>query len=263
MRTNVEPRKLDLFIKSFFSYIIRSIDDFLSDHKDIIKVVFELFQCRLENKIIYFTLLSPAPDPPLLLSRILCRIESSFKYDWPGISSYCILSFRRLNLSFFYICLIVLFSLWTAIKLLLKMPFIYQTYKNSRASIMFSSWNFYLAHYYAQELLNLKWQLWLNLFRWDYYKEGQSIYKSMDPMIAYQKGLTTWAKWVELNLDPRKTRVFFRSMSPRHNRCYSVISAIIFISKHGLWFQFWCLKIFASFSYAAKTVGNAITRGSL
>lgn len=37
-------------------------------------------------------------------------------------------------------------------------------------------------------------------------------------MVAYEKGLTTWAKWVDLNLDPSKTRVIFRSMSPRHNR---------------------------------------------
>ncbi|PON37648.1 Trichome birefringence-like family [Parasponia andersonii] len=61
---------------------------------------------------------------------------------------------------------------------------------------------------------------------WDYYMEGKSLYKSMNPMVAYQKGLTTWAKWVDLNLDPRETRVFFRSMSPRHNRengwkCYN------------------------------------------
>lgn len=48
--------------------------------------------------------------------------------------------------------------------------------------------------------------------------EGHTLVKSMNPMVAYQKGLTTWAKWVDLNLDPHKTRVFFRSMSPRHNR---------------------------------------------
>lgn len=48
--------------------------------------------------------------------------------------------------------------------------------------------------------------------------EGKSLYKTMNPMIAYQKGLTTWAKWVDLNIDPRKTRVIFRSVSPRHNR---------------------------------------------
>ncbi|XP_050384832.1 protein trichome birefringence-like 36 [Argentina anserina] len=61
---------------------------------------------------------------------------------------------------------------------------------------------------------------------WDYYMEGKSLFTNMNPMVAYQKGLTTWAKWVDLNLDPSKTRVIFRSMSPRHNRengwrCYN------------------------------------------
>ncbi|XP_050211239.1 protein trichome birefringence-like 36 [Mercurialis annua] len=53
---------------------------------------------------------------------------------------------------------------------------------------------------------------------WDYYMERGSVTKSMNPMIAYEKGLSTWAKWIDLNLDPRRTRVIFRSMSPRHNR---------------------------------------------
>ncbi|CAK9149217.1 unnamed protein product [Ilex paraguariensis] len=53
---------------------------------------------------------------------------------------------------------------------------------------------------------------------WDFLMEGNSVMRNLNPMVAYEKGLITWAKWVDLNLDPRKTRVFFRSMSPRHNR---------------------------------------------
>ncbi|CAA2994965.1 trichome birefringence-like 36 [Olea europaea subsp. europaea] len=61
---------------------------------------------------------------------------------------------------------------------------------------------------------------------WDFLMEGNNAYKDMNPMVAYEKGLLTWANWIDLNLDPRKTRVFFRSMSPRHNRengwkCYN------------------------------------------
>ncbi|KAM7262418.1 hypothetical protein ACFE04_000101 [Oxalis oulophora] len=61
---------------------------------------------------------------------------------------------------------------------------------------------------------------------WDYYMEGRSMLQNMNPMVAYQKGLTTWAKWIDLNMDPRRTKVIFRSMSPRHNRengwkCYN------------------------------------------
>lgn len=57
-----------------------------------------------------------------------------------------------------------------------------------------------------------------NCCRWDYVMEGSSIYRDINPTVAYEKGLTTWAKWIDLNLDPRRTRVFFRSMSPSHNR---------------------------------------------
>lgn len=53
---------------------------------------------------------------------------------------------------------------------------------------------------------------------WDYYKEGNNLIKNMTLMVAYQKGLSTWASWVDLNLNPQKTKVIFRSMSPRHNR---------------------------------------------
>ncbi|KAB1210288.1 Protein trichome birefringence-like 36 [Morella rubra] len=70
---------------------------------------------------------------------------------------------------------------------------------------------------------------------WDYFMEGSSLLRSMNPMVAYEKGLTTWAKWVDLNLDPSKTRVIFRSMSPRHNRengwkCYNQKQPLAFFS---------------------------------
>ncbi|KAI4347901.1 hypothetical protein L6164_008676 [Bauhinia variegata] len=70
---------------------------------------------------------------------------------------------------------------------------------------------------------------------WDYYMEGNNLIRNMNPMVAYQKGLSTWARWVELNLDPRRTRVIFRSMSPRHNRqngwrCYNQKQPLPFFS---------------------------------
>lgn len=70
---------------------------------------------------------------------------------------------------------------------------------------------------------------------WDYYMEANTVLRSMNPMVAYQKGLTTWAKWVDLNLDPHKTRVIFRSVSPRHNRqdgwkCYNQKQPLEFFS---------------------------------
>ncbi|KAL6901893.1 hypothetical protein ACP4OV_004769 [Aristida adscensionis] len=51
---------------------------------------------------------------------------------------------------------------------------------------------------------------------WDYMADSGRYYEDMDRMVAFQRGLTTWANWVDLNVDPAKTRVFFQSMSPTH-----------------------------------------------
>lgn len=51
---------------------------------------------------------------------------------------------------------------------------------------------------------------------WDYMGEGGQYSDDMDRMMAFQRGMTTWASWVDLNVDPAKTRVFFQSMSPTH-----------------------------------------------
>ncbi|XP_057978994.1 protein trichome birefringence-like 36 [Malania oleifera] len=70
---------------------------------------------------------------------------------------------------------------------------------------------------------------------WDYYMEGNKIYnRNLNPMIAYGKGLTTWANWVDSNLNPHQTRVIFRSISPTHNRengrkCYNQREPMAFL----------------------------------
>ena len=50
----------------------------------------------------------------------------------------------------------------------------------------------------------------------DYIRDGHNLVKDMDRLEAYNKGLTTWAKWVEQNVDPSKTKVFFQGISPGH-----------------------------------------------
>lgn len=62
--------------------------------------------------------------------------------------------------------------------------------------------------------------------RWDSVTTRNNVYKNMNPMVAYQGALTTWSKWVDLNLDANQTKVIFRGMSPRHNKengwkCYN------------------------------------------
>ncbi|XP_051152201.1 protein trichome birefringence-like 39 isoform X2 [Andrographis paniculata] len=51
---------------------------------------------------------------------------------------------------------------------------------------------------------------------WDYIEEGGKLYKDMNRLVAFYKGLTTWARWVNRNVDPSKTKVFFQGISPTH-----------------------------------------------
>ncbi|GFP96664.1 protein trichome birefringence-like 38 [Phtheirospermum japonicum] len=54
---------------------------------------------------------------------------------------------------------------------------------------------------------------------WDYIQDRNKIHKDMDRLMAFHKGLNTWARWVKRNVDPAKTKVFFQGISPFHYRC--------------------------------------------
>ncbi|KAM7472575.1 hypothetical protein LguiA_010758 [Lonicera macranthoides] len=51
---------------------------------------------------------------------------------------------------------------------------------------------------------------------WDYILEGEKTLKDMDRMVAFRKALTTWGGWVDSDVDPLKTKVFFQGISPSH-----------------------------------------------
>ncbi|KAL6506872.1 hypothetical protein OROHE_022309 [Orobanche hederae] len=51
---------------------------------------------------------------------------------------------------------------------------------------------------------------------WDYIEVGGRLYKDMDRVVAFEKALVTWANWVDDNVDPAKTKVFFQGISPSH-----------------------------------------------
>ncbi|KAL6567365.1 hypothetical protein OROGR_001033 [Orobanche gracilis] len=51
---------------------------------------------------------------------------------------------------------------------------------------------------------------------WDRIYNGTTISIDMDRLVAFYIGLTTWSRWVDSNVDPAKTRVFFQGISPTH-----------------------------------------------
>ncbi|XP_010534606.1 PREDICTED: protein trichome birefringence-like 30 [Tarenaya hassleriana] len=46
--------------------------------------------------------------------------------------------------------------------------------------------------------------------------EGSEEYEEIDMYMTYEKVLRTWAMWLEENIDPSRTSIFFSSMSPTH-----------------------------------------------
>ncbi|KAL8096695.1 protein trichome birefringence-like 1 isoform X2 [Apium graveolens] len=50
----------------------------------------------------------------------------------------------------------------------------------------------------------------------DYYQEGTRVHRELNVMEAFQKALTTWSRWVDANVNPGKTLVFFRGYSASH-----------------------------------------------
>ncbi|XP_021825090.1 protein trichome birefringence-like 43 [Prunus avium] len=64
------------------------------------------------------------------------------------------------------------------------------------------------------------WHWWLHTGRkqpWDLIQVGKQTYTDMDRLVAYEKALNTWARWVNSNVDPNKTKVFFQGVSPDHS----------------------------------------------
>ncbi|KAK9193922.1 hypothetical protein WN944_004623 [Citrus x changshan-huyou] len=50
----------------------------------------------------------------------------------------------------------------------------------------------------------------------DYYQEGSHVYGELNVLEAFRRALTTWARWVDANVNPMKSMVFFRGYSASH-----------------------------------------------
>ncbi|TKY56879.1 ESKIMO 1 [Spatholobus suberectus] len=61
---------------------------------------------------------------------------------------------------------------------------------------------------------------WMNTFTMKVlrgsFDEGSTEYDEVPRPIAYGRVLATWSKWVDDNIDPNRTKVFFSSTSPLH-----------------------------------------------
>ncbi|CAN6469891.1 unnamed protein product [Victoria cruziana] len=51
---------------------------------------------------------------------------------------------------------------------------------------------------------------------WDVMEIEGKYYQDIDRLVAFEKGMTTWARWVDANVDQSTTRVFLLSVSPTH-----------------------------------------------
>ena len=54
--------------------------------------------------------------------------------------------------------------------------------------------------------------------RWGSFANGDDGSEELDAAVSYRIALKTWANWVDSNVDQNKTRVFFTTMSPTHQR---------------------------------------------
>ncbi|KAM7250367.1 hypothetical protein ACFE04_022250 [Oxalis oulophora] len=52
----------------------------------------------------------------------------------------------------------------------------------------------------------------------DYYQDSKQLYPRLKVLEAFKRAITTWARWVDKNVDPNRTQVLFRGYSVTHFR---------------------------------------------
>ncbi|KAI5674903.1 hypothetical protein M9H77_05853 [Catharanthus roseus] len=50
----------------------------------------------------------------------------------------------------------------------------------------------------------------------NYYQEGEQVHPRMDVSVAFRRAMISWGSWIDKYINPKKTKVFFRSYSPSH-----------------------------------------------
>lgn len=65
--------------------------------------------------------------------------------------------------------------------------------------------------------------------RWGSFANGEEGFDELDTPLSYRLGLKTWANWVDSTIDPNRTRVFFTTMSPTHQRFVRPYTSLIIL----------------------------------
>ena len=78
---------------------------------------------------------------------------------------------------------------------------------------------------------------WIN-----YYQEGDLIHPKLDVSTAFKKALQTWSSCVDKNVDPKRTRVFFRNAAPSHFSSFPPIYPLV--SKTNICYPFIIFVLF-------------------
>ncbi|XP_023640801.1 protein trichome birefringence-like 43 isoform X2 [Capsella rubella] len=79
----------------------------------------------------------------------------------------------------------------------------------------------------ADVLIFNSWHWWLHTDRkqpWDKIESGNVTVKDMDRLVAYEKAMTTWSNWVDQNIDPSKTKVFFQGQTNGRNKVAKAVA---------------------------------------
>lgn len=53
---------------------------------------------------------------------------------------------------------------------------------------------------------------------WNYFQVGDKLLEDMDRLEALKIALTTWARWVDNNIDPSATSVFYQGVAVPHQK---------------------------------------------
>ncbi|KAH0722908.1 hypothetical protein KY290_005573 [Solanum tuberosum] len=53
---------------------------------------------------------------------------------------------------------------------------------------------------------------------WGEFENGEEGYEELETAVSYRVALRTWANWIDSTIDPSKTKVFFTTMSPSHQK---------------------------------------------